>query len=86
MNQSFKVKTVRILRMQRQTKYGRPYWISRGQAYVDLEDPAQQREAVNTMSGHKVGDREISVRIASEVTEVPVGETQGQNASATPES
>jgi RNA recognition motif-containing protein len=43
---------------------------SRGYGFVEVEDPAQQKEAVDKVEGTLVGDRTISAKIANEMKRV----------------
>lgn len=84
-NLSIQVKSAKIVRGMRQTKTGRPFRASRGFGFVELENPAQQQEAVDKVSGSKIGDREISARVAKEVKEADIQESEAQVAPAAAE-
>ncbi|ORX33852.1 hypothetical protein BD324DRAFT_638880 [Kockovaella imperatae] len=66
-NLSIRVKSAKVVRGSRRGRGGRPYSASRGFGFVEVEDPAQQAEAVEKAEGSLVGDRKISAKIAREM-------------------
>ena len=72
-NLSIRVKSAKVIKGLRNAKSGgRPFRASRGFGFVEVEDPAQQQEAVDKVEGSLVGDRKLSAKIANEMKEVEV--------------
>lgn len=67
-NLSINVKSAKVVRGLRKGRPGsRPFHASKGFGFVEVEDPAQQEEAVKKVDGALVGDRNISARVAHEM-------------------
>jgi RNA recognition motif-containing protein len=67
-NLSIKVKSAKVITgVRRPRDETRPFRGSKGFGFVEVEDPAQQQEAVDKVAGTLVGDREISAKIANEM-------------------
>lgn len=49
---------------------------SRGYGFVEVEDPAQQQEAVEKVEGSLIGDRKISAKIANEMKPIEKAEAK----------
>lgn len=70
------MKWVKILRTKRENRVGRTTFVSRGFGFVELEDAAQQEEAIEKLHGVRVGEREMVVSAGKETEEVPVTPAQ----------
>ncbi|GFZ45870.1 hypothetical protein JCM24511_03602 [Saitozyma sp. JCM 24511] len=67
-NLSITVKSAKVIHGVRRGKPGsRPFRASKGFGFVEVEDPAQQKEAVEKVEGSLVGDRKITAKIANEM-------------------
>jgi RNA recognition motif-containing protein len=66
-NLSIRVKSASVVRGLRKGRGGRPFRASRGFGFVEIEDSAQQREAVEKVEGSLIGDRKISAKVANEM-------------------
>ena len=77
-NLSIKVKSATVAtRLRRfKDKEQKPVRSSRGYGFVEIEDPAQQKEAVEKVEGTLVGERAISVKVANEMKEVEKKEVE----------
>ena len=51
----------------RRGRGGKAFRASRGFGFVEVEDPAQQAEAVEKAEGSLIGDRKISAKVAQEM-------------------
>lgn len=70
-NLSIKVKSAKVVMGVRRVRdETRPFRGSRGFGFVEVEDPAQQQEAVDKVAGTLIGDRTISAKIANEMRPV----------------
>lgn len=67
-NLSISVKSATVVTGVRKGKPGsRPFRSSKGFGFVEVQDPAQQAEAVKKVDGSLIGDRQISARVAHEM-------------------
>ena len=73
-NLSIRVKSAKVVQGLRRSKGGRPFRSSRGFGFVEVEDPAQQKEAVEKVEGSLIDDRTISAKIANEMKPVETAE------------
>ena len=73
-NLSIRVKSAKVVRGLRRGRGGRPFHASRGFGFVEVEDPSQQREAVQKVEGSLIGDRTISAKVANEMKPIEVEE------------
>lgn len=62
----------------------KPFRASKGFGFVEVENPAQQQEAVDKVEGSLIGDRKISAKIANEMkpVEVEAAEAEAEAAQA----
>ena len=61
------MKSAKVVRGPRQGRGGRRFFASRGFGFVEIEDPSQQKEAVDKVQGSLVGERLITAKIAKEM-------------------
>ena len=73
-NLSIRIKSAKVVRGIRMGRGGRSFRASRGFGFVEVEDSAQQKEAVEKVEGSLIGDRTISAKIANEVKPVELEE------------
>jgi RNA recognition motif-containing protein len=73
-NLSIKVKSAKVVVGIRRNRAGRPFRASRGFGFVEIEDPSQQKEAVEKVEGSLIGDRQISAKIANELKPIEQAE------------
>lgn len=67
-NLSIKVKSAKVVTSFRRPRGdGKAFRGSRGFGFVEVEDPAQQQEAVDKVEGSLIGDRKIGAKIANEM-------------------
>ncbi|ORY30004.1 hypothetical protein BCR39DRAFT_558827 [Naematelia encephala] len=71
-NLSIRVKSAKVIRGLRSGRGGRRFYASRGFGFVEIEDAAQQKEAVEKVEGSLIGDRTISAKIAQEMKPIEV--------------
>ena len=79
-NLSIRVKSAKVVQGLRRARGGRPFRASRGFGFVEVEDAAQQAEAVEKAEGSLIADRKISVKVAQEMKPVEVEEVQAAEA------
>lgn len=79
-NLSINVKSAKVatsLRRPRGDREQKPVRTSRGYGFVEVTDPAQQKEAVDKVEGTLVGDRQISAKVANELKPIEKAEGEG---------
>jgi RNA recognition motif-containing protein len=69
---SIRVKSAHVVKGVRKGRTEQPYRASKGFGFVEVEDPAQQQEAVDKVEGTLVGERKITAKIAHEMRPVEV--------------
>jgi hypothetical protein len=72
-NLSIKVKSAKVITSTRRSRDGDETKVTKGSkgfGFVEVEDPAQQQEAVDKVAGTLIGDRTISAKIANEMRPV----------------
>ncbi len=70
---SIKVKSAHVVKGLRKGGPGRkPFKASKGFGFVEVEDPAQQQEAVDKAEGTLIGDRKITAKVANEMRPIEV--------------
>lgn len=70
-NLSIKVKSAKVITGVRKPRDAdKTFRGSKGFGFVEVEDPAQQQEAVDKVAGTLIGDRTISAKIANEMRPV----------------
>lgn len=83
-NLSIRVKSAKVIRGLRKGRGGRPFRASKGFGFVEVEDPTQQKEAVDKVEGSLIGDRKISAKIANEMKPIEAEEVAEVNGGAEP--
>jgi RNA recognition motif-containing protein len=86
-NLSIRVKSAKVVVGVRRDRDGKTFRASRGFGFVEVEDPAQQKEAVEKVEGSLISDRKLSAKIANEMKpveqeEVAAAVTEEQEAPA----
>jgi len=72
-NLSIKVKSAKVITgVRRPRDADKTFRGSKGFGFVEVEDPAQQQEAVDKVAGTLIGERTISAKIANEMRPVEV--------------
>ena len=66
-NLSIRVKSAKVVVGVRRNRDGKTFRASRGFGFVEVEDPAQQQEAVDKVEGTTISDRTLSAKIANEM-------------------
>lgn len=69
-NLSIRVKSAKVVVGVRRNRDGKTFRASRGFGFVEVEDPAQQQEAVDKVEGTTISDRTLSAKIANEMKPV----------------
>ena len=70
-NLSIKVKSAKVITgVRRPRDETKTFRGSKGFGFVEVEDPAQQQEAVDKVAGTLIGERTISAKIANEMRPV----------------
>jgi RNA recognition motif-containing protein len=70
-NLSIKVKSAKVIMGTRKPRDAdKTFKGSKGFGFVEVEDPAQQQEAVDKVAGTLIGDRAISAKVANEMRPV----------------
>ncbi|KAK4684550.1 hypothetical protein P7C73_g5625, partial [Tremellales sp. Uapishka_1] len=72
---SIKVKSAHVVQgIRKSSRGGRPFRASKGFGFVEVEDPAQQQEAVQKVDGTLIEERTITAKVANEMKPVEVQE------------
>ncbi|RXK36870.1 hypothetical protein M231_05844 [Tremella mesenterica] len=79
-NLSIRVKSAKVVRGRRNPLGRKSFFASKGFGFVEVEDHAQQQEAVDKVEGCMIGERKISAKIANQMK--PVEEEQVAEAEA----
>jgi len=75
-NLSIAVKSAKVVRGPRKGRGGKTFRASRGFGFVEVEDAAQQKEAVEKVEGSLIGERKISAKVANEMKPVEIEAAQ----------
>ncbi|KAL7424284.1 hypothetical protein Q5752_001874 [Cryptotrichosporon argae] len=80
---SISVKSAKIIRGLRRLPNRKPFRGSKGFGFVELENDAQQQEAVDKINGSAIGDRKVTAKVAQQMKPIEVEQaTEGREAEA----